>query len=191
MLGSRMLAPYFGTDIFVWANLIGIFLLSISIGNYIGGKLSSKKNILIIVSICSLALLIYTMLTYKEISVWVSGWFTKEGIVEYTQSTGYSDKIIKPLFACIVLFFPVIFFLSMITPIIIKRLTNVAQEAGKVAGRVYAISTAGNLIGTFFTSFYLLVKFTTSSIFIIFFIIFLINILIITIFKLDRLNEKS
>ncbi len=44
LVGSRILAPYFGNSIFVWTSLIGIILGSLSLGYYLGGKLADKKT---------------------------------------------------------------------------------------------------------------------------------------------------
>src|SRR5436190_16236381 len=41
--GSRVLAPHFGNSIFVWGSLIAIFLMAISMGNYLGGRLADER----------------------------------------------------------------------------------------------------------------------------------------------------
>jgi len=198
MLGSRMLAPYFGSDIYVWANLIGTFLLAVALGNYLGGKLSLKKFILFFVSFLSVLMLLYVALSYKWLFKWISFGFklsaTEAGdLIEYTGNTpnaGKYGEMFKSLSACVIVFFPLIFLLSMISPIIIKRLSMNVEITGKVSGRVYAISTVGNLFGTFFTTFYLIVNFKTTEIFYIFFVVFIINLILIILFRMDATDEK-
>ena len=43
LIGSRIVAPYLGTSIFVWTSLIGIILAALSAGYYTGGRLSNNK----------------------------------------------------------------------------------------------------------------------------------------------------
>ena len=52
LIASRLLSPYFGSSNLVWTSIIGIILLSNSVGNFIGGKIAdkdcSKKNLKLI-----------------------------------------------------------------------------------------------------------------------------------------------
>lgn len=55
LIASQLLSPYFGNSNLVWTSIIGIILLSNSIGNFIGGKIAdkdcSKKNLKFILKI--------------------------------------------------------------------------------------------------------------------------------------------
>ncbi len=42
MVASRLLAPFFGTSLLVWTNIIGIVLAALAIGYWIGGKWADK-----------------------------------------------------------------------------------------------------------------------------------------------------
>ena len=44
LIASRLLSPYFGSSNIVWTSVIGIILLSSSLGNYIGGKIADREN---------------------------------------------------------------------------------------------------------------------------------------------------
>ena len=44
LIASRVLSPYFGNSNIVWTSVIGMILLSNSIGNYIGGKIADKDR---------------------------------------------------------------------------------------------------------------------------------------------------
>ena len=43
IVGSRVVAPHFGTSIFVWTSLIGVILASLSIGYWVGGRIADRK----------------------------------------------------------------------------------------------------------------------------------------------------
>ena len=44
LIASRILSPYFGSSNIVWTSIIGIILLSTSIGNYVGGIIADKTK---------------------------------------------------------------------------------------------------------------------------------------------------
>lgn len=43
LVGSRIVAPYLGTSIYVWTSIIGVILGSLSAGYYLGGKMADKN----------------------------------------------------------------------------------------------------------------------------------------------------
>jgi len=148
MLGFRMLPPYFGSSIYVTGSLISIFLLALSLGYYLGGRIADRKpSARILGSIILFSGIIIVLLAYyfrplcQTIASW--GWHTKWG----------------SLFASTVLFVLPAVLLGMVSPFAIKLSTLALGDVGKTAGNLYAISTVGSVVGTLATSFYLIALF--------------------------------
>jgi len=72
LVASRVLAPYVGTSIFVWSNLIGVILGSLSLGYWMGGKLADKnasmRSLAVIIFISSILIFISTLL--KDVTLY-------------------------------------------------------------------------------------------------------------------------
>ena len=145
ILGSRVLAPNFGSSVFVWGSLISVFLAGLSAGYYLGGMLadinpSSRKLSLIILAP---GLLFLTFPLYSgPISDWI---FMKDLGVR-----------LSPLFASSVLFLIPSVFLGIVSPYTAKLMICSLHTSGKTIGTLYALSTFGSIIGTLITSFYLI-----------------------------------
>ena len=145
ILGSRVLAPNFGSSVFVWGSLISVFLAGLSAGYYLGGKLadispSSKKLGLMIVS-AGVLLLIFPLYS-TPISDWI---FTKDLGVR-----------LSPLLASLILFLIPSVFLGIVSPYTAKLMICSLHTSGKTIGTLYALSTFGSIFGTLITSFYLI-----------------------------------
>jgi spermidine synthase len=139
---SRLLAPYFGSSTVVWANLIGLVLASLSLGYWLGGKLADRRPErrllgLIVVSAGVIVALV-TFLARPLLDLTVEGLDrTSEGAV------------IGSFFAVLLLFAPAVVLLGAVSPFAIRLGLDDVRNAGSTAGRYYALSTAGSLIGTF------------------------------------------
>jgi len=145
ILGSRVLAPNFGSSVFVWGSLISVFLTGLSAGYYLGGRLadinpSSRKLSLIIIAPGLL------LLTFPLYSVPISDWI-------FAQDLGVR---ISPLIASGVLFLLPAIFLGIVSPYTAKLMICSLHTSGKTIGTLYAISTFGSIVGTLMTSFYLI-----------------------------------
>lgn len=145
ILGSRVLAPNFGSSVFVWGSLISVFLAGLSAGYYLGGVLadinpSSRKLSLIIIAPGLL------LLTFPLYSTPVSDWL-------FMKDLGIR---ISPLLASSVLFLVPSVFLGIVSPYTAKLLICSLHTSGKTIGTLYALSTFGSIIGTLITSFYLI-----------------------------------
>ncbi|MBI5213821.1 MAG: fused MFS/spermidine synthase [Nitrospirae bacterium] len=145
ILGSRVLAPNFGSSVFVWGSLISVFLAGLSAGYYLGGRLadinpSSRKLSLIIIAPGILFLMF--PLYSAPISDWI---FIKDLGVR-----------LSPLIASSVLFLIPSVFLGIVSPYTAKLMICSLHTSGKTIGTLYALSTFGSIIGTLITSFYLI-----------------------------------
>ena len=63
---------------------------------------------------------------------------------------------IGSFFAVLALFAPPVTLLGMVAPFAVRLAIDDVREAGSVAGRLYALSTVGSLLGTFFSALVLI-----------------------------------
>jgi len=145
ILGSRVLAPNFGSSVFVWGSLISVFLAGLSAGYYLGGSLAdinpSSRRLSLILIIPGLLLL-----TFPLYSVPISDWIFMKDLGVRT----------SPLIASSVLFLVPSVFLGIVSPYTAKLMICSMHTSGKTIGTLYALSTFGSIIGTLITSFYLI-----------------------------------
>jgi len=153
LLGGRILAPYFGSSIFVWGSIITVFMLSLSLGYLLGGKLSLLKPSLKVYGgffITASVLLIPLVLAGNDIM---------EEVFLMIEDPRYGSLAVSML-----LFFMPTAVLGMIAPYSIRLLVVHFHHSGHIAGKLYFISTLGSAIGTLGTSFYFVLWFEVNKI---------------------------
>jgi len=139
---SRLLAPYYGSSTAVWANVIGLILASLSLGYWFGGRLADRRpsaTLLATIVIAAAALIAavpFVARPFLDLSV--------RGIE--TVSTG---AVLGSFAAALALFAPPVVLLGMVTPFAVRLAATGVADAGRVAGRIFALSTAGSILGTF------------------------------------------
>ncbi len=153
LLGGRIMAPYFGSSIYVWGSIITVFMLSLAFGYLLGGRLSLRAPNLIkygLFYVAAAFLLAPTILLGDAMMDWV---FVR-----------YEDPRYGSLLASAFLFFLPTVILGMIAPYSVRLLVETAHESGRVAGGLYFFSTLGSALGTLATSFYLVLWFEVNQI---------------------------
>jgi spermidine synthase len=145
MLGSRYLNPYFGSGIYTWASLISTVLAALTVGYFVGGWLADRQPSATVlggtVAIGSIYLLLLPLFSQALLELVLAG---------------FDDVRTGSLAAAMaVMFFPVTF-LGMYSPFAIRLLLQSPQRSGMVSGTVYGISTAGSIVGTLGTTFFLI-----------------------------------
>ncbi|MGJ8690991.1 MAG: fused MFS/spermidine synthase [Thalassotalea sp.] len=153
LLGGRILAPYFGSSVHIWGSIITVFMLSLSIGYLLGGKLSTKN-----VSLKKYGVIFaFAGLTVLPIGIFA------ETILE-TIFIAIEDTRYGSLAASIALFFIPTIILGMISPYSVRLLVADKNNSGQVAGVLYFVSTLGSALGTLITSFYLVLLLEVNTI---------------------------
>lgn len=170
LVGSRVLGPYFGTSIFVWTSLIGIILGSLSFGYYFGGKIADKKT-----DLNGLSLIIFLAAASIGLTI-----FIKDFLLAGLQ-INFTDIRLASVLASLILFSPTSILLGMVSPYTVKLKIENLNTSGSTVGNLYAISTAGSIVGTFLSGFYLIPYFGTNKLLIILSIILILNSLALSI----------
>jgi len=153
LLGSRLLAPDFGSSIHVWGSLIGTFLAALSVGYWIGGVVADR----------------YPFLAVLSIFVFVAAAATcalpfAAGPVTRWISTAVEDVRMGSLLSCVVLFMVPGAALGTVSPFLIRMSAKSVGTTGRAAGGIYAVSTVGSIVGTLATAFYLIAVLPVSRI---------------------------
>ena len=142
IVAGRVLAPAIGVSLYTWTSIIGIVLAGISVGNYLGGRIADRRPSGSTLGVLLLAAGVSSLSILPAYSL-VSGLF------------GELPLLVRIVLLTTVLFFVPSLILGMVAPVAIKlRLSDLA-ETGNVVGKVYAVSTAGSIVGTFLTGFLL------------------------------------
>ena len=153
LLGGRVLAPYFGSSIYVWGSIITVFMLSLSLGYLIGGRWSvNDPNLRRFGSIFLIgALLMYPLVLFAEPAM--------QWIFERIEDPRYGSLV-----ASTMLFMVPTVILGMISPYSVRLLVRNVERSGQIAGRLYFVSTLGSSLGTLATSFYFVLHFEINTI---------------------------
>lgn len=148
LAASRLLAPYFGTSIFIWGNIIGIVLIALSLGYWVGGKLADKHP--------RTEYLMYLLLVAGILASFIPLFFSWYLEFVISNISFLASLIIGSFLAMILLFFGPVFLLGMVSPFALRILLSTVEESGKTAGSLYAFSTIGSIAGTFLSAFWLI-----------------------------------
>ncbi|HYF64633.1 MAG TPA: fused MFS/spermidine synthase, partial [Herpetosiphonaceae bacterium] len=142
LTASRLLAPYFGTSQLIWANVIGLTLLYLTLGYTFGGRIADRRPDLgllcTIIAVAGGFSAIIPLLSHPILKWSLSAFDT------YSIGVFFGS-----LLGVMALFSIPITLLGMVSPFAIRLAISSTDNAGKSAGNLYAISTLGSIIGTF------------------------------------------
>ncbi|MEA2330680.1 MAG: hypothetical protein QOH58_818 [Thermoleophilaceae bacterium] len=157
----RLLAPYFGASTIVWANTIGIVLVALSIGYWLGGRLADRHPNMR--GLCLLALTAAGLLAIVPFAA-----DPLLGVAVDALDDISAGAFVGSLLAVLALVAVPVLLLGAVSPWAIRLAVSTVEEAGTVAGRLYALSTAGSLVGTLLSALLLIPLVGTRRTFLIF-----------------------
>ncbi len=157
---SRLLAPYFGDSHPVWAAIIGLILLYLTAGYFIGGRWADRSPY---------PATLYTLVAWAGLLVGIVPFVARPVLI--LAAHGFADYnvalLVGPFLAVLLLFSAPVTIMGCVSPFVIRLLLEQVEQAGDVAGRAYAVSTAGSLLGTLLPVFVLIPTVGTRDTFVV------------------------
>ena len=143
LLGTRIIAPFYGASIYLWSALISVTLAALSCGYAIGGRLADRgadlKRFCIIIGLAGLWIVAIPWIRFPLLVV--------------TESVGLRAAV---LLTATVLFFPPLALLGMVSPYAIRLKATSLSVVGRTAGNLYAVSTVASVGAAVATGFFLI-----------------------------------
>ncbi len=143
LLGGRLIAPYFGSSIYVWGAVIFVFMVGLAIGYLAGGIASMRRP-----SVAKLALILLA-----AAAATLPILFFADPILNAIYDAGLDPRAAS-LAACAALYLIPTIFCGMVSPYAIRLLVRTRRQSGNDAGYLYFVSTLGSSAGTLMTAFY-------------------------------------
>jgi spermidine synthase len=139
---SRLMAPFFGDSTIVWANIIGLILIYLSLGYWLGGKVADAHptarwlgTILSIAAAC-IAILPFIAKPFLSLAI-------------HAVTAASLGGVVASFFSALLLFAVPVTLLGMVSPYAIRLSVTTVASSGSTAGNLYALSTMGSIVGTF------------------------------------------
>lgn len=143
LVGAKIVAPYYGSSLYVWSSVLGVTLAGLAVGYFVGGVLSNKyKNLDVLFLVILLGAL------FSGIAPNWAPWLMSK--------TEFMGVRMGAFFSVLGFLFPPIVCMGMVSPLVIQQISTTNEDAGKSAGTVYAVSTVGGILATFLAGFYLI-----------------------------------
>ncbi|MCK4386805.1 MAG: fused MFS/spermidine synthase [Candidatus Pacebacteria bacterium] len=154
ILGTRVIAPFFGSTIFVWTSLITITLGALALGYFAGGRVADRKPNYAVFYLIIFCAGFFTAVIMK----------IDQPILIATENFGLK---FGPLISSLLLFALPLFLLGMVSPFAIRLRANLLDKVGRASGDIFTFSTAGSLAGALLAGFFLVPLLSISKLFLI------------------------
>lgn len=166
LAASRLLAPFFGTSLFIWANLIGLTLIYLSIGYAVGGRIADRwPHLSLLYALTAVAAFITGLIPLLAQPI------LAKSLTAFAALSlgGFYSSLVGTL----ILFALPVTLLGCVSPFAIRLALASVSGAGNTSGSLYALSTVGSIAGTFVPTFLLIPRIGTFRTFYVFAVVLL------------------
>jgi predicted membrane-bound spermidine synthase len=177
ILAGRMIAPQFGSSIYTWGTIIGVFLAALSLGYHRGGQQASEA------SNDRMARVFLFTAVYVAALVFAGELFLQAAV-------GFPlPSRIASLPAVVFLFGPPTYLLGFVSPYAAEL--SKKQDVGAASGHVYAVGTVGSILGAFATTYVLVPTLSVTNIALVFGLLSVATALALTFHDRDRSRVRA
>ncbi len=162
IIGTRFLAPHFGTSYYVWVNQIGLVMVALALGYYWGGILADRWRRLGYLAWLLFPAGLFTFNIPNFADHLINAVSTPPG-VELTPLRQFLDPVLG---SAVVFLFPCVL-LAMLSPYVTQICARNIAQVGRASGLIFAASTVGSIAGVFVSGYILL---QTASLTVIFYV---------------------
>lgn len=162
IIGARYLAKDFGSSFYVWISQIGVILIALALGYYVGGALADKLKRVAFLA----ALLVPTGLLTFFIPNY-AGRLVEAIILRHPadQNIPLIWQKLDPALGSGLIFLLPCFVLATLSPYMIRLATQTVAHVGRTSGWIIAASTVGSIAGVFVSGYVLIDQMTLANIF--------------------------
>ncbi len=180
LAASRLLAPYFGTSLFIWANLIGLILLYLTAGYWLGGRLAdrhpSREALYHVTALAAVFTGVIPLLARPIL------YLSSVGFATYSLGIFWGSLV-----GVIALFAVPITLMGCVSPWAIRLAVQDVRGAGRAAGTLYALSTLGSIVGAYLPVLLLIPTIGTNRTF----VVFSVALLLVSLVGLAQERRKA
>ncbi|MEJ2607624.1 MAG: fused MFS/spermidine synthase, partial [Anaerolineales bacterium] len=158
---SRLLGNVFGTSNIVWANIIGLILIYLTVGYFLGGRLADRSPHL---------RTFYRVMAWGAFAAGLVPIIARPILLQAAKAVEHLSTAVMlgSFFVVLILFSIPVTLLGCVSPFAIRLAIRSPEQAGSISGRMYAISTMGSILGTFLPVLWLIPTIGTARTFLVF-----------------------
>ncbi len=143
LVAGRIMAPTLGVSLYTWTSIIAVILSGITMGNYVGGRVADRMASRLTLG----AIFVVSSLSTLGIV------FMARAMNQFLSPSGAS-LLLSTLQYSLFVFFAPAFFLSFVTPMVVKLRLHDLSVTGSTVGNIYAWSAFGSIVGTVATGYF-------------------------------------